>query len=180
MYDGEHNAACASAPRFAAMGAILPAMKNNLLRNTLLASMAGCIGLAGLATTAHAGVFSATRPVIAILDGELFVGEAEGHLDGAGTIAIHSQKDPALTCRGDFTSSAALGGAGTLQCSDGGSATFRFKRVGIYRGHGTGTTSRGSMSFAYGFSAAESAPYLELPGGKKFGDAGTKLVLVDY
>lgn len=154
-------------------------MKNNPLRRTLLAAIAGCLGLAGVAAPGHAGVFSATRPVIAILDGELFVGEAEGYLNGAGTIAIHSQKNPALTCRGDFTSSAELGGSGTLRCSDGGSASFRFKRLSVYRGHGAGTTSRGSMSFAYGLSAEESAPYLELPGGKKFGDYSTKLVLVD-
>lgn len=155
-------------------------MKNNPLRRTLHAAMVACIGLAGAAAPGHAGALSATRPVVAILDGELFLGEAEGHLNGAGTIAIHSQQNPALTCRGNFTSSAALGGAGTLQCSDGASAEFRFKRLSIYRGHGTGTTSRGSMSFAYGLSAAESARYLDLPSGKKFAAYGNQLVLVDF
>ena len=113
------------------------------------------------------------------MDGELFVGEAEGHLDGAGTIAIHSQKNPALTCQGEFTSTAERGGSGTLACSDGASASFRFQRLSIFRGHGAGTTSRGSMSFAYGFSAEEAARHLQLPGGKKLSPSGTELALVD-
>jgi len=154
-------------------------MKTRAARKYLTAVAIGYIGLAGLPSPANAGPFSASRAVIAILDGELFVGAAEGHLDGSGTIAIRSQKNPALTCEGAFTSSAERGGTGTLACSDRVSATFRFDRVGIFRGHGTGKTSRGSMSFAYGFSAEESVPHLQLPGGKKLGSRGTELALVD-
>ena len=154
-------------------------MKNNPLRRALVAAAAVFLGLVGAAAPVHAGMLSATRPVIAILDGELFVGVAEGHLDGAGTLAIHSRKNPALTCQGDFTSSAKLGGSGSLRCTDGGNATFSFKRLNVFRGHGAGTTSRGSMSFVYGLSAAESARYLQLPGGKKFGEDGNELTLVD-
>jgi hypothetical protein len=151
-------------------------MKNKLLRGAILATLGGsCLAASPL----HAGMLSATRPVIAILDGELFVGVAEGQLDGSGTLAIHSQKTPSVTCQGEFTSSAKLGGAGTLRCTDGGSATFSFKRLNVFRGHGTGTTSRGSMSFVYGLSVAESTPYLKLPGGKKFGDDGNELKLVE-
>ena len=54
----------------------------------LIAVIAACIGLAGSATLAGAGLFSATGEVIAILTDDLFVGEAEGHLSGAGTLAI--------------------------------------------------------------------------------------------
>ena len=142
--------------------------------------MAGCLGLVAVAAPGHAGVFSATRPVIAILDGDLFVGEAEGHLNGAGTITIRSQQNPSLTCLGEFTTSAAAaGGSGTLSCSDGGNANFRIQRLTIFKGHGAGATSRGTMSFAYGLSMAESQPYLKLPDGKKFGANGTQLALVD-
>ncbi len=154
-------------------------MKNKLLRETLLSAIAGCIGLAGAMVPASAGAFSATRTVIAIVDGELFVGEAEGHLNGAGTISIHSQRNPALACFGQFTSTAERGGSGTLLCSDGVSATFRFQRLSIFRGHGTGTSSRGPISFAYGFTPEEAAPHLQLPGGKKFSPRGTELTLVD-
>lgn len=154
-------------------------MKRNPLRKILFAAIAGCIGLAGPAAPAAAGLFSATRAVIAIVDGELFVGEAEGHLDGAGTINIHSQRNPALICLGEFTSSAKSGGNGNMRCSDGATAIFRFQRLSVYRGHGTGVTSRGLMSFVYGLSAEEASPHLQMPGGKKFSPAGTELTLVD-
>ena len=140
--------------------------------------LAACLGLAGSATPADA-LLSATGNVIAILAGDLFVGEAVGDLSGAGTLAIHSQKDPALTCRGQFTSSAELGGAGQMHCSDGATAIFRFKRLNIFRGYGTGSFSRGSISFAYGLSAEEAGPYLKLPPGKKLAYNGKELELVD-
>jgi hypothetical protein len=154
-------------------------MKTILARKFLLAASAGCIGLAGLTAPAQAGVFSATCDVIAILDGELFIGEAEGHLDGTGTIAIRSQRNPALACIGAFASNAERGGSGTLACSDGSGGTFRFQRLSVYRGHGTGITSRGAISFVYGLSAEEALSHLQLPGGKKFSAAGTELTLVD-
>ena len=141
--------------------------------------LAACIGLAGSTTLAGAGLLSATRPVIAILAGDLFVGDAEGHLNGTGTVAIRSQKDAALTCLGQFTHSAAPGGTGQLHCSDGTTATFHFKRLGVFRGYGAGSFSRGSMSFAYGFSAEDAEPYLKLPEGKKLVHNGTELKLID-
>lgn len=149
------------------------------MRKILITVLAACIGLAGSTTLAAAGLLSATRMVIAILAGDLFVGEAEGHLDGAGTLAIHSQKDPALTCLGRFTSSAELGGSGEIQCSDGATATFHFQRLSVFRGHGKGTFSRGSMSFAYGLTHEEAGPYLKLPEGKKLMRNGTMFALVD-
>ena len=80
-------------------------------------------GLATLVSPASAaGLFSATGNVIAILDGELFVGEAEGHLNGAGTLSIRSQKNPALTCAGNFTSSAGV--VATYESSPGTARTF--------------------------------------------------------
>jgi hypothetical protein len=140
--------------------------------------LAACLGLAGAATPADA-LLSATGNVIAILAGDLFVGEAVGHLSGAGTLVIHSQKDPALTCRGQFTSSAELGGLGQMQCSDGATATFSFKRLNIFRGHGVGSFSRGAMNFTYGLSAEEAKPFLTLPEGKQLRQSGTELTLVD-
>ncbi|MEA3195878.1 MAG: hypothetical protein QOD26_4211 [Betaproteobacteria bacterium] len=137
-----------------------------------------CIALAGATAPATAGLLSATGEVIAIMAGELFVGEAEGNLDGAGTLVIHSQKNPALTCKGEFTSSAELGGKGQLRCSDGTSSTFKFQRLTLRKGHGTGNFGRGSMSFSYGLTADEARPYLKLPKGKKLRQNGTKLELV--
>lgn len=148
------------------------------MRKILLTILAASIGLAGSATVGGAGSFSATRTVIAILADDLFLGEAAGQLSGAGTLVIRSQKDPGLTCVGQFTSSAELGGSGQLRCSDGSTATFRFQRLSVFRGHGVGSFSRGSMSFVYGLTAEEAGPYLRLPAGKMLANNGTGLELV--
>jgi len=135
--------------------------------------------LAGWASPASAGLFSSTGQVIAIFAGELFLGEAEGNLDGSGTINIHSSAKPGVTCVGQFTSSAELGGAGSLHCSDSATATIKFKRLNIFRGYGTGISSRGTMSFTYGLNANDSKPYLELPSGTVLSMDGQSLLLVD-
>jgi hypothetical protein len=149
------------------------------MRKMLMMLLAGCLGLAGLPTVAGAGLFSATGAVIAVLADDVFTGEAEGHISGAGTLTIRSQRDPEFSCVGQFTSSAALGGKGQLQCSDGSTATFQFQRLSAYRGYGSATFSRGAMSFAYGFTPEEAGPYLKLPEGKKLMQSGTALALVD-
>jgi hypothetical protein len=142
--------------------------------------LAAFAGLAGFAPVAAAGgLFSATGAVVAIVADEIYVGEAEGHLGGSGTLAIHSQKNPALTCTGDFTSSAALGGSGQIKCSDGNVASFRFTRLSVYRGFGVANFSRGEMSFAYGFAPDEAGAYMKLPAGKKLMHNGTEMALID-
>jgi hypothetical protein len=146
---------------------------------TLITVFAASIGLVGSPAPVSAGLFSATGNIIAILSDDLFVGEAEGHLNGSGTLAIRSQKNPGLICRGEFTSSAEQGGTGKLACSDGTTATFSFQRLSVYRGHGVASFSRGTMNFAYGLAADEAAPYLKLPAGKKLKHDGTQLALVD-
>lgn len=149
------------------------------MRKISIVVLTACIGLAGLPPVASAGLFSATGAVIAVLADDVFTGEAEGDLSGSGTLAIRSQKHPEFSCVGQFTSSAALGGKGQLQCSDGSTAAFQFQRLSIYRGHGTASFSRGAMSFAYGFTPDEAVPYLKLPEGKKLVQNGAALALVD-
>jgi hypothetical protein len=149
------------------------------MRKIWIPVFAACLGLAGSETLVHAGLLSSTGIVIAILADDLFVGEAEGHLSGAGTLAIHSQTNPDLTCLGQFTSSAVLGGSGRMHCSDGTSMTFQFQRLSVLRGYGVGSGSRGTMSFAYGLTADEAGPYLKLPEGKKLTPDGTELKLVN-
>jgi hypothetical protein len=145
----------------------------------LITVLAAFLGLAEGANVAAAELFSKTGPVIAIMGNELFLGEAEGHLSGGGTIAIHSQRNPALTCVGQFTSSAELGGSGQMQCSDGATGTYRFKRLSLEKGYGTGSLGKRSMSFTYGLTIEESKPYLKVPPGKKLEQNGTALALVD-
>ncbi|HEV7821277.1 MAG TPA: hypothetical protein VGO84_08850 [Burkholderiales bacterium] len=145
---------------------------------TITAALIACAGFA-FVPLANAQLFSATRDVIAIAGGNLFIGEAEGHLNGGGTLAIHAQNDPALICRGDFTSSAALGGSGQLRCSDGSVSTFKFARLTTFTGHGKGSFGASQMSFVYGLSAADAGPYLKLPEGKKLTHNGAELALAD-
>ncbi len=149
------------------------------MRRMLITVLAAFAGLTGWASPASAGFFSTTGPIIAILAGDLFLGEAEGNLDGSGKIRIQSRAKPDVTCRGQFTSSAELGGTGNMGCSDGATATFQFQRLSLMRGYGTGNSSRGSMSFTYGLSANESEPYLKLPPGKALRLGGKDLVLVE-
>jgi len=148
--------------------------------NTIwITGLAASIALAGWTNLAGADLFSAKGPVIAIVADELFLGEAEGHLNGAGTLAIQSQKNPALSCLGQFTSTAALGGSGQMQCTDGTTATFHFQRLSVFRGQGAGSSSRGPMSFTYGLTAVESGTFLKLPSGKRLAVSENKLRLVD-
>jgi hypothetical protein len=74
--------------------------------------LAASIGLAGWTNLVAADLSSAKRPVIAILVDELFLGEAEGNLSGAGTLVIQSQTNSAVSCMGQFTSSDTRGGSG--------------------------------------------------------------------
>jgi hypothetical protein len=136
-----------------------------------------CIALAGWAGVADAGPFSLTAPVIAILDGELLVGEVTAHLAGWGTIALHSRSKAGLTCAGEYSATEALGDAGQLRCSDGASATFQFQRLSLRRGYGAGI-SGSALSFTYGLTAEESADYLKLPAGQELRQDGNSLQLV--
>jgi hypothetical protein len=148
------------------------------MRKLLISGLVACAAVGGPASVAEAGLLSAKGAVIAILAGELYTGEAEGHFNGAGTLAIHSQKDPRLNCAGEFTSSAELGGKGQLHCTDGTTATFQFQRLDMYRGHGVGKLSLGAMSFTYGLNVEDARPYLKLPAGTKLAHDGHKLELL--
>ncbi len=147
-------------------------------RRVQASSLVLCLALAGWTGGADAGPLSSTGPVIAILGGELLVGEVTAHLAGWGTIALRSRSNPALTCVGEFSATDALGDAGQLRCSDGASATFEFQRLSLRRGYGAGKSSRGALSFTYGLDAGESAPYLKLPPGQALSQDGTNLQLV--
>jgi len=147
-------------------------------KKLLLTGLALSMALAAWTGEAGAQLLSSTGPVIAILDGELLVGEATGHLGGWGTIALHSRAKAGRTCVGEFSYSEALGDAGQLRCSDGASAAFRFQRLGLMRGYGAGGSSGNALSFTYGLSAEASAPYLKLPAGKQLSGDGKDLELV--
>jgi hypothetical protein len=133
--------------------------------------------LAGWAGLARAELFSSTGPVIAILDGELLLGEATGHLGGWGTIKLHSNSKAGFTCTGEFSTADALGDSGSLRCGDGVKLGFTFQRLTMLRGYGVGNLG-GSLSFTYGLTAEESVRYLQLPLGKELKGEGHSLELV--
>lgn len=147
---------------------------HRMLRTGLAATAALALG----ASVAGAAIFSTTGPVIAIIAGELFLGEAEGELGGTGTIRIQSSPKATVACEGHFTFSAEHGDVGKMLCSDGVTATIQFKRLSLVRGYGTGSTSRGPMSFTYGLDATESVRYLALPPDKTLKLDGKLPVLV--
>ncbi len=151
----------------------------NVQRQRILIILVGFAAFAGIVNSAVAGLFSSTGPVIVIYAGEIFQGVAKGNFDGSGTIKIQSSSKPEVTCVGQFTSSAKLGGVGELKCSDNSSARFNFQRLSMRRGYGTGNSSRGPMSFTYGLRANESIPYLKLPLGKTIRLHGEDVELVD-
>jgi hypothetical protein len=150
-----------------------------MISRIALTVLSACIGFAGAAPVLAAGLFSKTGAVIAVAADDVYVGEAEGHLDGSGTVSIRSQKNPQVKCSGEFTSSAELGGSGQLKCTDNTAAAFQFKRLTAYRGYGVASFSWGDMNFAYGFKPEEAAPYLNLPQNKKLARNGTEIALVD-
>ena len=65
-----------------------------------------------------------------------------------------------------------------MRCSDGASAAFRFQRLSLRRGYGAGSSSGSALSFTYGLSAEDSAPYLKLPAGKELSGDDNNLELV--
>ena len=118
-------------------------------------------------TAAAFDLFSVKEPVYAVVNEVLLVGEAIGHWDRAGTITVHSTLDASLVCSGSFRFTHARRGVATIQCSDGSVGDLEFDALGVVSGHGSGTTSKGPVSFTFGLSPAEATPYLNLPKGKK-------------
>lgn len=80
------------------------------------------------------GLFSATAPVIAILQDDLFTGEAVGYLDRTGTIEMVSEINPARRCVGNFRYTGSKVGEGRMTCNDGAEAAFQFNALSMLSG----------------------------------------------
>jgi len=123
------------------------------------------------------GWLSVNLPVIAILHGELFVGEAVGYLDRTGTIEVVSVQEPWNKCVGTFKYTASATGLADMRCGDGSRASLSFNSLGAFSGYGYGDTSRGPASFTFGLDPGEAAPHLTVPRDKKLvvGKQGLRL-----
>lgn len=130
-----------------------------------------------------AGLSACTVPVIAnIGDGNAFTGTAhKGVLPGAGTISMANKEG--LSCEGTYSRLDAVVksfwvgqtlirpmgfvphyGVAALRCSDGSSASLRYRELNDRQGYGSGKTSKGdAISFVYGLDESTARMYLLLP-----------------
>lgn len=113
------------------------------------------------------GLFSATAPVIAILQNDLFLGTAVGYMDRTGTINITSQVNPNLKCIGNFRYTGSKIGVGRMTCNDGSIAEFQFNGLSTLSGYGFSKSDRGGVSFTFGLTPEEATEYLKIPSNKK-------------
>ena len=115
----------------------------------------------------HMGLFTVTLPVIAILNGNLYMGDAVAHIDRTGTIALRSAVDPKDRCVGSFRFTSLKTGLADMRCDDGVEAQLSFNALSVFSGYGYGSTLRGPASFTFGLSPEEAAVHLTVPEGKK-------------
>jgi hypothetical protein len=125
--------------------------------------------------------FTARATLIAVIGGELFQGEVEGGVDGRGTLSMHAPRDHRRRCAGSFDAPLVGDGDGALTCGDGPRIAFRFRKLGLFRGHGIGAGPPGAvaLTFVYGLNAEEATPYLVLPAGKRLTHRDLELDLID-
>src|SRR6266550_784554 len=97
-------------------------------------------------------LFTVTLPVIAILNDNLFIGEAIAHIDRTGTIALRSVVDPKDRCVGSFRFTSLKAGLADMRCDDGVEAQLSFNALGVFSGYGYGRTLRGPASFTFGLN----------------------------
>jgi hypothetical protein len=81
---------------------------------------------------ADMGLFSVKLPVIAILHGDLFVGNAVAYLSRKGTIDLRSVLDANGKCFGSFRFTDAKTGVADMQCNDGSAARLSFSALGAF------------------------------------------------
>jgi hypothetical protein len=112
-------------------------------------------------------LFTVHEPVFAMVAGVLFAGEAVGHWDRTGTVAVHSSLDATQACAGTFRYTGAKSGEVRLACSDGSDVALTFSALDLLSGWGQGPTARGPVRFTFGLSPEAAMPYLEVPAGKR-------------
>jgi len=113
------------------------------------------------------GLFTVTLPVIAILNGNLYIGDAVAHVNRTGTITLRSVLDPKDRCVGSFRFTNLKTGLADMRCDDGVEAQLSFNAVSVFSGYGYGSTPKGPASFTFGLGPEAAAVRLTVPRGKK-------------
>lgn len=132
---------------------------------TILASLA--LFLTVPRDAAAFNLFSIREPVYAMVGDLLLAGEAVGHWDRSGTLAVHSTLDESLHCTGTFHFTGFKKGVAHISCTDGSVMELDFAALGPLSGWGQGPTPRGVVRFTFGLSPEDATPYLEVPEGKR-------------
>jgi hypothetical protein len=138
-------------------------------------ALTGCANNSG----AYMTLTSAHAPVIAILQDDLFTGEAIGYMDRTGTIDIKSALNPELRCVGRFRYTGSKNGIATVQCNDGNEAELSFNGLSMLSGYGYGKSTRGPASFTFGLTPDEASTYLKLPANKKLVTKDKRVEMID-
>jgi hypothetical protein len=114
-------------------------------KNAISASRLIAVALLAPALTAC----TLTLPVAGAMEvtHERFAGQATGHIDGAGELALNLASG--ARCAGAFVYVNGRQGSGTLQCTDGRSGTFSFVSTGK-RGTGSGFLDGAPFTFTFG------------------------------
>lgn len=121
--------------------------------------LTGCANHSG----AYMTLTSAHAPVYAMLQDDLFTGEAVGYMDRTGTIQIQSVVNPKVRCIGSFRYTGSKVGVASVQCNDGQEADLVFNGLSMLSGYGLGKSIRGPVSFTFGLTPEEASEYLTLP-----------------
>src|SRR5450631_2505299 len=125
------------------------------------------VGREANAEEVRKGLFTVTLPVIAILNDNLYMGEAVAYIDRTGTIAVRSVVDPKNRCDGSVRFTSLKTGLADMRCDDGVEAQLSFNALSVFSGYGYGSTLRGPASFTFGLSPEEAAVHLKVPQGNK-------------
>lgn len=116
---------------------------------------------------------------LAILQDDLFVGEAICYMDRTGAIDIKSAINDDLRCVGQFRYTGSKIGVASVQCNDGNVAELSFNALSMLSGFGYGKTTRGTASFTFSLTPDEASAYLKLPARKKLGTRDKHVEMID-
>jgi S1-C subfamily serine protease len=134
------------------------------------------------------GLSGCAYPVLATIgndkDKDILRGTANPGYTGSGTIVMYNTRG--TTCNGTYHYYNAdlsiniipLGGLAAFRCTDGSTASVKFRSITRSSGWGAGETNKGKkINFTYGMSDEEARMYLNLPetGLEEGGQANSKI-----
>jgi len=139
----------------------------------LLLLLGGCARVNDMA----ANVLASDVPAHAVVGEHLLAGRALLYADRSGRLTLDAGGEAALSCMGTLRFTATSGGMVNLRCSDGTQGQFPFTALSELSGHGSGRTTQGAVSLAYGLDPEPARAWLSPPAGKRLVLSGAGLRL---